>query len=102
MPMTNRDAEIAKTKKLANARIAKIKRAAAAEQRAIDEKVVELLREQDGFLYDRLAAEATDAFTKARELRSQRARREPVALAPAPTPGLTYDSYDASFQLSAS
>lgn len=68
------EAEIARAKKQAAERISKLKREAAAEQRRIDSKVVDLLREQNGPLYDRLAAEAVDALAAARAHRSKSAR----------------------------
>ncbi|MCG2623005.1 DUF1664 domain-containing protein [Arthrobacter sp. I2-34] len=73
------DAEIAKAKKQAAQRIAKLKREAAAEQKKIDAKVIELLRQQYPDQYEGLVREAMDALAAARAKNSKGARR------PAPT-----------------
>ena len=75
MTMTKLEAEIAKAKKQANDRIRKLKREAAAEQRKIDERVIELLREQDPDRYGQLVAQATGILTAARAKRPNNARR---------------------------
>lgn len=71
---THLDDLIAAERKKANAKIAKLRRAAAAEQRKVDEKVVELLRERQSDLYERLAAEARRALAAEKEARSERAK----------------------------
>ena len=78
MPNTHLEAEIAKAKKQAADRIAKLKRAAAAEQRAIDAGVIALLRERYATIYQQLADESVDALVAARAKRSNRARRKPT------------------------
>ena len=71
---TNLDELIEQERKRAAARIAKLKRVAAAEQRRIDAKVICLLREQQGDLYDLLAREAADALAAEKARRSSRAK----------------------------
>lgn len=73
------DAEIAKAKKQAADRIAKLKREAAAKQKKIDTKVIELLREQQPALYEGLARQAVDALASAKANSSKSVR--PVAQA---------------------
>ena len=58
----NLDELIEQERRRASERIAKLKRAAAAEQRRVDARVVELLREQKPDLYDRLAREAAEVL----------------------------------------
>lgn len=62
----NLDAEIAKARKQAAERIAKLKREAAAEQKKIDAKVIELLREQEPALHERLSRSAVEVLATAR------------------------------------
>ena len=62
---THLDDLIAAERKKANARIAKLRRAVAAEQRKVDEKVLELLRERQFEHYERLATEARRALVGA-------------------------------------
>lgn len=57
----------------ANAKIAQLRRAAAAEQRKVHEKVVELLRERHADQYERLVAEAGLALAAEKDARSKRA-----------------------------
>ena len=71
---THLDELIAAERKKANARIAKLRRAAAVEQRKLDEKVVDLLRERQSDLYERLAAEARRALAAEKDERSKRAK----------------------------
>lgn len=71
---TNLDELIAAERKRANERIAKLKRAAAAEKRRVDTRVVDLLRETEPDLYERLACEAGDALAAEKAKRSKRAR----------------------------
>lgn len=68
------DAEIAKAKKQAAERIAKLKREAAAEQKKIDAKVIDLLRGRQPELYQGLVQEAMKALAEGR-IRSTRAGR---------------------------
>lgn len=68
------DAEIAKAKKQAAERIAKLKREAAAEQKKIDAKVNELLRDQQPGLYEGLVREAVEALAAARARSSKGVR----------------------------
>lgn len=70
----NLDELIGQERRRAAERIAKLKRAAAVEQRRVDEKVVELLREQKHDLYERLAREAADSLFVAKAKRSRRAK----------------------------
>ena len=58
----NLDELIEQERRRASERITKLKRAAAAEKRRIDEKVIDLLRDQSPDLYDRLSEEAADAL----------------------------------------
>lgn len=55
MALTHLEQEIERAKKAHAARMARLRRKAAAEQKRIDDTVVELLREQDAQLYERLA-----------------------------------------------
>lgn len=71
---THLDELIAAERKKANAKIAKLRRAAAVEQRKVDEKVVELLRERQSDLYERLAADARRALAIEKDERSKRAK----------------------------
>ena len=68
------DAEIAKAKKQAAERIAKLKREAAAEQKKIDTKVIALLRGREPELYRGLVQEAMQALADSR-IRSTRTSR---------------------------
>ncbi|WP_313451143.1 hypothetical protein [Brevibacterium casei] len=74
-PTSNLDELIEQERRRAAERIAKLKRAAVAEQRRIDARVVELLREQKPDLYNILAREATDALASEKAKRSRRARK---------------------------
>ena len=65
----NLDAEIAKARKQAAERIAKLKREAAAEQKKIDAKVIELLREQEPALHERLSLAAVEVLAGAVRVR---------------------------------
>lgn len=55
MSLTHLEQEIERAKKAHAARMARLRRKAAAEQKRIDDTVVELLREHDAQLYKRLA-----------------------------------------------
>jgi hypothetical protein len=72
---TQLDAEIAKARKQAAERIAKLKREAAAEQKKIDAKVIELLREQEPELHERLTSAAANALAAAKAKSSKDVRR---------------------------
>lgn len=83
---THLDELIAAERAKANARIAKLKRDAAAEQRRVDAKVVEVLKEHRADVYDNLAAQARELITAEKAKRSAKAKRaaeesaaEPVA-----------------------
>lgn len=69
------DAEIAKARKQASDRIAKLKREAAAEQKKVDAKVIELLRTQEPTLHERLARQAVDALATGRATNAKVVRR---------------------------
>lgn len=71
---TNLDELIEQERRRASERITKLKRAAAAEQRRIDEKVIDLLRDQSPDLYDRLSEEAAGALEAEKAKRSRRRR----------------------------
>lgn len=72
---TNLDELIERERRRASERIAKLKRAAAAEQRRIDGKVIDLLRDQSSDLYDRLFQEAADALEAEKAKRSRHAKK---------------------------
>jgi dsDNA-specific endonuclease/ATPase MutS2 len=72
---TQLDAEIAKARKQAADRIAKLKREAAAEQKKIDAKVIELLREQEPELHERLTSAAANDLATAKAKSSKGVRR---------------------------
>lgn len=72
---TNLDVLIEQERRRASGRIAKRKRAAAAEQRRIDGKVIDLLRHQNPDLYDRLSQEASEALVAEKTKRSRRAKK---------------------------
>lgn len=56
-------------------RVEKLRRAAEAEQRRVDDRVLVLLREQHADLHEQLAAEAARALEAERDQRSRRARQ---------------------------
>ncbi len=72
---TNLDELIEQDRRRASERVAKLKRAAAAEQRRIDGKVIDLLRDQNPDLYDRLSHEAIEALVEEKAKRSRRAKK---------------------------
>ena len=80
--MTNLNDLIDAERKRASEKIAKLKRAAADEQRRVDERVVALLREDKPELYESLATRATDALAAEKAKRSGRAQ---TAASPVPT-----------------
>lgn len=71
---TNLDELIEQERRRASERITKLKRAAAAELRRIDGKVIDLLRDQSPDLYDRLSEEAADALEAEKAKRSRHAK----------------------------
>ncbi|MGG5172433.1 hypothetical protein ACQR35_09690 [Pseudarthrobacter sp. J1738] len=85
MISTYLDAEIAKARKQASDRIAKLKRDAAAEQTKIDAKVIELLREQDTTVYERLSGEAVEILAAAKSKGSRTVRPSADTGSSAPT-----------------
>lgn len=72
---THLDELIAEEKARAAAKIAKLKRAAEAEQKKVDAKIVALLRSDDPELYEHLAAQAREALDAERAKRSRRAKK---------------------------
>lgn len=72
---THLDELIAAERAKANARIAKLKRDAAAEQRRVDARVVEVLKEHHADVYDNLAAQARELIATERAKRSAKAKR---------------------------
>lgn len=72
---TNLDVLIEQERRRASERIAKLKHAAAAEQRRIDAKVIDLLRDQHPDLYDQLSQDASEALVAEKAKRSRRARK---------------------------
>lgn len=85
------EALIAAEREKANARIAKLRREAAVEQRKVDARVVELLKAQKPELYARLEGEARAALDAEKAARSRKAKRavsptEPESAPEAATP----------------
>ncbi|GAA1488955.1 hypothetical protein [Brachybacterium sacelli] len=72
---TNIDELIAQERRRAADRIAKLKHAAAAEQRRVDARVVELLREEHSDLYERLTQLSADHLRTQRSKRAKRAKK---------------------------
>lgn len=72
---TTLDDLIEHERRRASERIAKLKRAAAAEQRRVNARVIELLREQEPDLYDQLSIEAREALVEEKSKRSSRAKK---------------------------
>lgn len=73
--MNNLDELIAQERRRAADRIAKLTRAAAAEQRRVDARVVELLREEHGDLYERFTQLSADHLSTQRSKRAKRAKK---------------------------
>jgi len=94
--MNNLDELIETERKRAAARIAKLRRAAAAEQRRVDAKVVDLLRETKPDLYARLAEQAVQSLAAEKAKRSNRAKSAAPQEAPAPEPPASQASAPAS------
>lgn len=76
---THLDELIAAERAKANARIAKLRRDAAAEQGKVDAKVVVLLAEQQPNLYARLSSEARAALDAEKAERSRKAKAKAAA-----------------------
>ncbi|MCT2995280.1 hypothetical protein EFN10_03920 [Propionibacterium freudenreichii] len=72
---THLDELIAAERAKANARIAKLKHDAAAEQRRVDAKVVEVLKEHHADVYDNLAAQVRELIAAEKAKRSAKAKR---------------------------
>ncbi|XBH22251.1 hypothetical protein V5R04_03215 [Jonesiaceae bacterium BS-20] len=72
---TNFDELIVQERRRAADRIARLKRAAAEEQRRVDARVIELLREEHPDLYDGLAKEAAELLAAERDKRAKRAKK---------------------------
>ena len=72
---THLDELIAEERRKANARIAKLRKQAEAEQRRVDAEVIVLLRNQMPDVYERLTAEAADALAAEKAQRSSRAKK---------------------------
>ena len=68
----------------ANAKIAQLRRAAAAERREVDEKGGEVRRERESDHYERLATEARRALAAEKDERSKRAKEAAESVAPVP------------------
>ena len=83
---TNLDELIAAERAKAKARIAKLRAAAAAEQRKIDAKVIALLMEQEPDLYARLSGEARAALDAEKAERSRKAKATAAAPSVEPVP----------------
>jgi len=94
--MNNLDELIETERKRAAARIAKLRRAAAAEQRRVDAKVVDLLRETKPDLYARLAEQAVQSLAAEKAKRSKRAKSAAPPEAPAPEPPTSQATASAS------
>lgn len=84
---TNLDELIAAERAKANAKIAKLRAAAAAEQRKVDARVVVLLAEQKPDLYERLSGEARAALDAEKAERSRKAKASAAASSVEPAPG---------------
>ncbi|PCC45839.1 hypothetical protein [Brevibacterium aurantiacum] len=72
---TNLDELIEQERRRAAERIAKLKRDAADEQRRIDARVIDLLREEHGDLYDDLAKRSAGLLAAERSKRAKRAKK---------------------------
>lgn len=92
MTNSNLDKLIEAERMRANARIAKLKRAAAAEQRKVDTKIIELLQEQKPDLYERIAHEASDALAAEKAKRSSRAKAAASASTDVPVESAPIDA----------
>lgn len=87
MTNSNLDELIKAEREKANKRIAKLRSAAATQQRKLDGKVVELLQEQKPDLYGRLADEARAALDAEKAERSRKAKASGVTGAEEPATG---------------
>lgn len=72
---THLDREIEKVMKAHAAKLAKLRRVAAVEQRRLDARVLTILRAQHPSSYERLARQAADALAAEKAERARRARQ---------------------------
>lgn len=84
MTMTELEQEIARAKKAHAAKMARLRRKAANEQKRIDAKVVELLRQNNADLYAELENAARDELAGSPTRRTRSAPTSVAAPAPAP------------------
>lgn len=82
----NLEKAIEAERKAGAARIAKLRNAAAKEQRRVDDSVLELLRAQNSEQYNHLVEQAQQQLESARTERSLRARRIPTLRRPEDAP----------------
>lgn len=82
--MSTLDELIEAERKRAAEKIAKLKRAAATEQRRIDKTVVTLLREQNADLYEKLSSKARGALADEKAKRSTRAKKSVIPTSTVP------------------
>ena len=83
---TNLDELIAAERAKANAKIAKLRKQAADEQRKVDAKVVDLLKEHHRESYDKLAERARAALDAEKAERSRKAKASAAASSAEPVP----------------
>lgn len=83
---TNLDELIAAERAKANARIAKLRKQAAEEQRKVDAKVVELLKEHNRESYDKLVERARAVLDAEKAERSRKAKASAAAFSAEPVP----------------
>lgn len=83
---TNLNELIAAERAKSNARIAKLRKQAADEQRKVDAKVVELLKEQHRESYDKLVERACAALDAEKAERSRKAKASAAASSAEPAP----------------
>ena len=76
---THLDELIAAERAKANARIARLRKQAEAEQRKVDLRIVEILKARHGDAYSKLADEAREALEAERAERSRKAKRAVTA-----------------------
>lgn len=83
---THLDELIAAERAKANARIAKLRKQAADEQRKVDAKIVDLLKEHHRESYDKLAERARAALDAEKAERSRKAKASAAASSAEPAP----------------
>ncbi|MEZ2189418.1 hypothetical protein [Corynebacterium sp. CCM 9204] len=81
---SNLDELIAAERAKANARIAKLRKQAAAEQRKVDTKVVELLKEHHRVSYEELVEQARAVLDAEKAERSRKAKASTAAISAEP------------------